>query len=116
MIIFALAVVVAFSFLTVGVVLYTCSRTLTQERKDHREQRINWERERERLMNRVMVKEWTTYAQMTQAMEPSMESSSQGMSDEEEIRRYEQAIGNSLGVGEEVLVDYEPELKELGLK
>ena len=53
---------------------------------------------------------------MTQAMEPSMESSSQGMSDEEEIRRYEQAIGNSLGVGEEVLVDYEPELKELGLK
>src|SRR5215510_9937243 len=112
MIIFALAVAAGFSLIAVAVVLYTSSK----ERLDHREQRINWERERERLMNRVMSKEWTTYAQMTAAMEPSLEPSSQGMSDEEEIRRYEQSIGESLGIGEEVLVDMEPELKELGLK
>ena len=92
------------------------SDLMKQERELHREQRINWERERERLMNRVMVKEWQTYTQMTQAMNPSEDSSALGMSDEEEVRRYLDSLGQTQGIGEETLVDMEPEMKELGLQ
>jgi hypothetical protein len=56
----------------------------------HREERINWERERERLLNRSMSKEWTTYAQMVAAGPTSPSTSDEplrGMSDEEELRR-----------------------------
>jgi hypothetical protein len=122
MTIFALAVVVGFCLLAVGSVLYMSSRdqarldkVIQRELELHREQRINWERERERLMNRVMVKEWQTYTQMTQAMAPSEESSSLGMSDDEEVRRYLDSLGAAQGIGEEVLVDMEPDMKDLGL-
>lgn len=81
----------------------------------HREQRVNWERERERLMNRVMVKEWTTYAQMSQAATLSsigQDEPSVGMNDEEELRR----IGDVDGIGEPTFqIDLTQDLEELGL-
>lgn len=125
MIFFALGTVILFSLLMIGLMAFIFFKErerlqtfLEAERDTHREQRINWERERERLMNRVMVKEWTTYSQMTQAMSQGEEPSSQGMSDEEELRRYAaaQSQGGVEGYGEETLVDFQAELTELGLK
>jgi hypothetical protein len=121
---FALAVVVLFSLLMIGLMAFIFFKErerlqtlMVTEKETHREQRINWERERERLMNRVMVKEWTTYAQMTQAMSQEEEPSPRGMSDDEEVRRYMDSLGQTPpnGLGEETLVDFASEMNELGI-
>lgn len=77
--------------------------------RDHREQRIAWERERERLLNRAMTKEWASYVQMTglsnQPGPTPLEPPYQGMSDEEELRRAGEAAAQSAGLGE-TFVDF----------
>lgn len=87
---------------------------LLQSQKDHKEQRVNWEQERERLLNRAMTKEWESYTQMSQALlaqaSPLTSEQYQGMNDAEELRR----AGAQDGVGE-VLYDFTEEFKELGL-
>jgi hypothetical protein len=88
-------------------------KQMLAQRADHREQRINREREAERLMNRVMVQEWQTYAQMNQALSSNSTSDEPGgMSDEEEIRR---SIGDIDGVGDTTFIDMTAEMRELGL-
>src|SRR5687768_6661105 len=80
-------------------------------------QRVSWELERERLLNRAMTKEWESYTQMSQAMMVASTSNSdpaegKGMSDEEELRRYAQTYHETVGLGE-VIVDMSDELEEL---
>lgn len=56
----------------------------------HRQREITWEAERERLLNRMMTKEWQSYVQMNGAMQTASDSQSEpekGLSDEEELRR-----------------------------
>lgn len=88
-------------------------KLLIQEREDHRKTQDRWEVERERLLNRAMVKEWTTYAQMTTAMSSASisEADGRGLSDAEEMRR----AGFTDGIGEEVALDMRDELHELGI-
>ena len=55
---------------------------------------------------------------MTASQHPSVSPSEEtlrGMSDEEEVRRA-QAMGSTVGFGEETLVDFEHDLNELGLR
>ena len=87
------------------------------ERGTHREERRQWEIERERLLNRCMTRTWESYVQMSAAMvAPGSSTSgfdeSQGLSDEEEIRRAGEAQQQGLG---EVLLDYGNDFEELGL-
>lgn len=83
---------------------------------DHRAQRANWEIQQERLMNRVMTKEWSSFLQVQGAMSSPSTSDGQppvGMSDEEEMRRAGEAIaGQQMG---EVFVEFDNDFGELGL-
>lgn len=83
-------------------------------RTDHREERMAWERERERLLNRAMTREWTSYVQMQGAMQSSNSTSDPyvGMSDEEELRRA--GLTDAEGYGE-VIVDITEEAKAFGI-
>lgn len=76
----------------------------TRQENQHREERINWERERERLLNRAMTKEWTSYAQMQASQILSFASPSddpvRGMSDEEELSRIGRDLVEAEGLGE----------------
>ncbi len=77
---------------------------LEQTRTDHREQMRSWEVERERLMNRVMTKEWESYTQMTAQMQVagsvSDTSPPVGLSDEREAEMWAQMHGGTEGIGE----------------
>lgn len=81
---------------------------LENQRKDHLEQRTTWNLERERLMNRVMTKDWESYAQLSQSLVVSSSSDlpPQGLSDETEAARWAEANGILPGTGE-VFVDLE---------
>lgn len=86
---------------------------LLKQESRHREREITWERERERLLNRAMTKEWASYVQMQGMLQTNSNSGSDpavGMSDEEELRR----IGEIQGIGE-VFVDLGDDARELGL-
>jgi hypothetical protein len=63
-----------------------------------------WERERERLLNRAMTKEWTTYTQMSASMQAGPPDSPgddpiPGLSDEEEAERWAASLGHAIGNG-----------------
>lgn len=76
-----------------------------------------WDREREKLLNRLMTKEWTSYVQMEQYQNPNLTSTSdesRGLSDEEELRRWAQSAAD-IPVGE-TLVDLQAEFRELGIE
>jgi len=90
----------------------------TSQSKEFTSQRLHWELERERLLNRCMTLHWETYAQMSQTQIPissSISESSVGMSDEEELRRHAAMYSQMQGVGEELL-DMGDELRELGIE
>lgn len=78
----------------------------SRQQTQHQEERINWERERERLLNRAMTKEWQSYQQMQAALVPNFGLTSdpaeaRGMSDEEELRRYRgEQLPQAQGLGE----------------
>lgn len=89
----------------------------TRQLTSHKEERVNWERERERLLNRAMTKEWESYAQMAAAIVPTSHLVSDptegvGLSDEEELRRVGKAIAEAEGIGETLveLDDFDREL------
>lgn len=87
------------------------------ERGTHQTEKRQWEIERERLLNRCMTRTWESYVQMSAAMvTPGSSTSgfdeSQGLSDEEEIRRAGESQQQGLG---EVLIDYGNDFEELGL-
>src|SRR5262245_32283279 len=90
--------------------------TLNRLMRQHETQMNSWILERERLMNRVMTKEWTSYTQMIPS--PSLNSESEdvtaGMSDEEELRRWK-LLHENPGIGEILNGDYGNEFNELGL-
>lgn len=93
--------------------LMTLKNLLTEERSSNLRREAQWELERERLLNRAMTKEWTTYAQMTGALSvssPQADEPAVGMSDLEELRR----AGLLDGIGEE---NFDPHqmAEELGL-
>ncbi len=68
-------------------------RILDRLMKDQQRREDSWTLERERLLNRSMSKEWTTYAQMTGSMQSTSTSDIPGSppvglsTDEEEFRR-----------------------------
>jgi hypothetical protein len=107
-----LFVTVAFS-----VVVVMLLKIMKSQEKTYQAQRLNWELERERLLNRLMTHSWTDYSQVNQ--NPiSLSTSSDvvgGMSDEEELRRFAAAYNETVGVGEELL-DMSDDLRELGIE
>jgi hypothetical protein len=114
-------IVLAIAILAIGSLIWfssqernTLRNLIETMRSDHRAERINWERERERLLNRAMTREWTSYLQMLPTMENSGSTSeeSKGMSDEEEMRRA--GFSDPQGFGE-VVVDMTDEMRMLGL-
>lgn len=88
---------------------------LIWQNRQQQTERESWQKERESLLNRCMTKEWQSFQMMqipTRSLSPS--ETMAGMSDEEELRRISQALGESQGLGE-VIVDYADEFAELGL-
>ena len=83
---------------------------------EHRREKQQWEVERERLLNRAMTKEWTTYAQLVNGMVTSTSPSDEppvGLNDEEELRRIGQLFAHE-GLGD---VDgLNDDLDDLGIR
>ncbi len=93
--------------------------SLVNQTTAHQGERVAWERERERLLNRCMTKEWESYVQMTGQMGTTSGLSSDtsevvGMSDESEAARWAAAMGQGEPLGE-TLVEMERDMSELGL-
>lgn len=69
----------------------------------------------ERLMNRAMSNDWQTFTQLSGSMvQVNAPEEYIGMSDTDELVRAGQAIAGAEGFGEEVLVDYGDDLRNLG--
>lgn len=80
----------------------------------HRQEKKDWLVLEERLLNRCMTKEWTSYAQMSSGMSVSSnyEGEGIGLSDESEAAAWAAAHGGLEGLGETYV---EVDARDLGL-
>lgn len=88
---------------------------LRQQQRQHFQEKIQWQAEKERLLNRLMTHSWQDYVQATASMTvPSsspLTSEDRGLSDDVELQRA--GLVDSSGLGE-VILDYGDDHVELG--
>ena len=86
--------------------LWFHQKEMDKQRAIHRAEQVQWWQEREMLLNRAMTRTWQDYVQVSSNLHTGSSSSNSeeeltGMSDEEEIRRWQQAdSANIAPVGE----------------
>lgn len=90
--------------------------------KSRQIERNSWEEERKDLLNRLMTKEWTSYAQLSMSgnTHSDFDDVVEGMSDEEEMSRWGHNLAQAEETGETIIElpteeSLQSELRDLGL-
>lgn len=90
-------------------------KLLNRLMQEHRNEKIQWQAEKERLLNRLMTHSWQDYVQATGSMVvPSSSvstSDDRGLADDIELQRA--GLLDTQGLGE-VIVDYGDDHSDLG--